>query len=76
MLEPYDAPSMNALEKLSLWTTLATLYLSLFLVYSALSDTARMAISALLILSECGPECDMTQLSESMSEGWSERLCE
>ncbi len=36
--------------QLSLWTTLTTLYLSLFLVYSGLSEAANEALSVLLIL--------------------------
>jgi hypothetical protein len=52
MLGPFKNKSMNMLEKLALWTIMATLYLSLFLVYSDLDINARMVLSVLLILCE------------------------
>ena len=38
MLEPYKEHRDNQLEKLSLWTTLGTLYLALFLVSGDISS--------------------------------------
>jgi hypothetical protein len=47
---PYESEEMNQLERLSLWATIITLYLSLYLAFSpTMTQPSRMAISGLIL---------------------------